>query len=331
VTTRNIIFLSVILIAVGAGTWTYASFQRDLAASRERLAGASKIIETKSGPIEFAEVGQGPVLLVVHGAGGGFDQGLDILGPLARRGFRLISVSRFGYLRTPLPTDASPAAQADAHANLLEALGIQRASIFGVLAGGPSAMQFAIRHPERCDAIVLMVPLAYRPSEVTASVPKLSPTTETILMTIVGSDFAYWLGSKLAPSMIFKTVMVTPTEVVAAASSEERRRMMLFMNHILPISSRVQGIMKDSAIGNSLQRYDLEAIKAPSLLVSARDDLYGTFTSTEYSAEKIPGARFIGYDTGGHMLVGHMDQSLAEIDAFLKHASSVDGPKQSTQ
>ena len=99
----------------------------------------------------------GAPLLVVHGAGGGFDQGLEFAGSLPRRGFRVIAMSRFGYLRTPLPDDASPIAQADAHACLLDALGIERTAIMGGSAGAPSAMQFAIRHPDRCNALVLLV------------------------------------------------------------------------------------------------------------------------------------------------------------------------------
>jgi len=43
-------------------------------------------------------------LLAIHGSGGGYDQGI-----------RVIAMSRFGYLRTPMHTDASAAAQADAH------------------------------------------------------------------------------------------------------------------------------------------------------------------------------------------------------------------------
>ena len=54
---------------------------------------------------------------------GGFDQGLELGDGLVRAGFRLIAPSRFGYLRTPLPADASAEAQADAHASLLDALG----------------------------------------------------------------------------------------------------------------------------------------------------------------------------------------------------------------
>ncbi len=54
----------------------------------------------------------GPPLLMVHGSGGGFDQGLDFARTLVPDGYRVIVPSRFGYLRTPLPADASPMAQA---------------------------------------------------------------------------------------------------------------------------------------------------------------------------------------------------------------------------
>src|SRR5439155_8391596 len=107
--------------------------------------------------------GRGRTVLLVHGAGGGYDQLLDMARELAAAGVRVVAPSRFGYLRTPLPADASPAAQADAHACLLDALGIERAAVIGVSAGAPSSMQFALRHPQRTSALVLVVPLAYVP------------------------------------------------------------------------------------------------------------------------------------------------------------------------
>jgi len=78
---------------------------------------------------------RGPVL-VIHGAGGGFDQGLELSRPLASRGCKVIAISRFGCLRTPLPMEPSPAAQADAHAQLIDALGISRVAILGASARG---------------------------------------------------------------------------------------------------------------------------------------------------------------------------------------------------
>jgi pimeloyl-ACP methyl ester carboxylesterase len=84
-------------------------------------------------------------------------------GALADHGIRVIAMSRFGYLRTPMPADASAAAQADAHVCLLDALGIRQAAVIGGSAGAPSALQMAIRHPDRVTALVLLVPLAYKP------------------------------------------------------------------------------------------------------------------------------------------------------------------------
>src|SRR4029079_14342082 len=85
----------------------------------------------------------------------------DFAGPLVKSSFKVIAVSRFGYLGTPLPNDASAKAQADAHLCLLNAVGIERVSVVGCSAGAPSAMQFAIRHPDRTAALFLLVPAAY--------------------------------------------------------------------------------------------------------------------------------------------------------------------------
>src|SRR5687767_4134153 len=133
-----------------------ASYGNDIQNARDRVATGAKMVDTRCGPIEYAEAGKGPAVLVVHGSGGGYDQGMDFGKSLAGNGFRVIAMSRFGYLRTPLPADASAAAQADAHACLLDALGIRRAAVAAVSAGAPSALQFAIRHPDRTTGLVLL-------------------------------------------------------------------------------------------------------------------------------------------------------------------------------
>jgi 2-hydroxy-6-oxonona-2,4-dienedioate hydrolase len=50
--------------------------------------------------LEYAVIGEGEPMLVVHGAEGGFDRGIDMTGAMAGRGYRLIAPSRFGYLRS---------------------------------------------------------------------------------------------------------------------------------------------------------------------------------------------------------------------------------------
>jgi hypothetical protein len=46
--------------------------------------------------------------------------------------------------------------------------------------------------------------------------------------------------------------------------------------------------------------------------------LYGTFDGARYTAAHIPGARFVGYPSGGHLLVGHQEAVTSEIVAFLR-------------
>ena len=306
------------LAVAGTGIWIYARYRRDLRVRIARLKGASLVAQTRCGPIEYAEAGSGTPLLIVHGAGGGFDQGMEFGGAsLALRGFYVLASSRFGYLRTAMPDDPSPAAQADAFAALMDALGISRTAVVGVSAGAPSAMQFAIRHPQRCTALVLVVPIAFKPAEIQDSAPKLSAFAAKFLMMIVGSNFKYWIASRLARDLVIKLVLATPPAVVHAASRDERARAARILDGVMPIGQRVDGIMNDARISSALPRYDLENIKAPTLVLSVRDDLYGTFASAQYTASQLPQARFVSYDAGGHIWVGHDNDVLAQIVSFL--------------
>ncbi|HVN34465.1 MAG TPA: alpha/beta hydrolase [Casimicrobiaceae bacterium] len=306
-----------VLAALAIGLPTYAAYRRDIRAARARVASGSLIAETRSGPIEYAIVGEGSPVLMVHGAGGGYDQGLDIGAPLARNGMRIIAMSRFGYLRTPLPPEAAAAAQADAHAHLLDALGIARAAIIGASAGALSAMQFALRHRERCSALVLLVPVAYVPRPGGAPSISAPPGIRHALEWALRSDFLFWAVPRVRRGAVIRAFLGTPPEVVARASAAEQARVATMLDHILPIAPRRAGLMNDAKLVTSIERYELERIAVPTLALSAADDLYGTFDAAKYTAEHIAGARFIGYPGGGHLCVGYEDDVVTRIAAFL--------------
>jgi pimeloyl-ACP methyl ester carboxylesterase len=238
--------------------------------------------------------------------------------PLVQQGVRVIAMSRFGYLRTPRPADASPEAQADAHACLLDALGIAKAAVIGVSAGGPSALQMAIRHPDSVSALVLVVPIAYKPGAVADSAPPVSDAKDAMLLRLLGSDFLCWAGLQVARDEVIRHVLATPPELVAAASEQERARVNALADGILPVSPRAAGLRDDTRLGKSLGPYALETIRAPTLVVSARDDGFGTYAGAQYTASRIAGARFMGLDRGGHLLVGHDDAVRAAVVELLK-------------
>lgn len=116
------------------------------------------VTQTARGPVEHVAFGTGEPLLALHGGMGGRDQSLILARALFGDGgdYRVIAVSRPGYLGTPQTSGISPAEQADLFAALLDTLGIKRATVAAVSAGGPSAVEFALRHPDRCAALVLV-------------------------------------------------------------------------------------------------------------------------------------------------------------------------------
>ena len=309
--------LGVVLAGLGAATYFY---QRDIQQARDRVSRGSWIAHTACGPIEYGTAGDGPPVVVVHGAGGGFDQGLDFSGPLVGSGFRIIAMSRFGYLRTPLPEDASPAAQADAHACLLDTLGIERVAIIGASAGAPSSLQFTLRHPGRITALVLLVPATYVPRPDGAPPVRKPPGLQFLLDTALRSDFLFWTASRLARDTVIETLLATPPIVVRNADPDEQARVQQMLDHIPPVSQRRLGLLNEAGVMPSLPRYDLERIRVPTLAISVADDGFGTYDAARYTAGHIPGARFVGYPSGGHLWVGHQQEVTSEIVQFLKES-----------
>ena len=308
----------VLLVGLAAAAWLIgARFDRDLAQTARRAELGSTLVDTRCGPIEVQQAGNGIPLLMIHGSGGGHDQGMDWARPLTQHGVRVIAMSRFGYLRTPRPADASPEAQADAHVCLLDALGIAKAAVMGVSAGGASALQAAIRHPDRVSALVLVVPIAWKPGSVAESAPPVSDEKDERLLRLLGSDFLYWSGVQLARDQVFRHVLATPPELIHAASAQEQARVNAMAERVLPVSLRALGLRDDTRLGKGLRPAALETIRVPTLAISARDDRFGTYAGAEYTASRIPGARFIGYDSGGHLLVGRDAQVQAEVLKLL--------------
>jgi pimeloyl-ACP methyl ester carboxylesterase len=314
----GIAVFGMVAVAFAAAVLTVRSrFQDDLTLAAERAAQGSVVMTTRCGPIEVQQAGVGIPLLMIHGSGGGHDQGMAWARPLVQHGVRVIAMSRFGYLRTPRPVDASPEAQADAHICLLDALGIGKAAVMGVSAGGPSAMQTAIRHPDRVSALVLVVPIAYKPGTVADSAPRVSDDKDALLLRLLGSDLLFWTALHVARDPLIRHVLATPPEQVAAASEQERARVNDMADRILPVSSRAAGLRDDTRLGKRLGPYALESIRVPTLVVSARDDGFGTYAGAQYTASRIAGAKFLGFEDGGHLLVGHDEAVRAEILKLL--------------
>lgn len=302
--------LAVALLAL----WIGAVFARDLARARKRVGSGSTVMASASGVLEYGVAGSGSPVLVIHGASGGFDQALDMAAPFASAGFRLIAPSRFGYLQSDMPADATIAMQADAYVELLDRLGVEKAAVVGISAGEWSALAFVIRHPERCAALVLVVPAAFL-------APGQKNAGGLAARMMFDHDFFAWAGVKamgIAPGPLARSMLGVDARVVGSASIDEQARVRLILDHLLPISARSRGIQFDLETAARPVEYAFDRIACPVLTVSAEDDSFGTASRARLIADKVQDGRAVVYASGGHPLVGRQSELVRDVSAFLK-------------
>lgn len=308
-----------IVAAGGATSLAYSTAMgKALAACDPRL---SSVIQTRFGDLEYAETGTGKPLLMIHGTGGGFDQGLLFTRQLHDKGYRIIAPSRFGYLRSTLPDDPSSANQADAFADLLDALGLDRVAVAGGSAGALSAIEFAIRHPDRCTALLPIVPASYTPDSeaVTADNP---PAGVEAAMILLRSDFLFWCALAVASELLMGTLLATDPALLDRVGTAETARAHDILWSILPVSRRADGLQNDARLAGRPAPSALDRISAPTFAISVEDDRFGTAKAARHIAASVPQARLTIFPTGGHIWLGHDRELFGQIDAFLKEVEA---------
>lgn len=300
-----------------AGGAIAAAFSSEIAKARTLVAPElSKLIQTRLGALEYAEAGTGTPLLMVHGTGGGFDQGLFFARRFSEAGYRVIAPSRFGYLRSAFPQSPSSENQADAFVDLLDTLEIGRVAIAGGSAGALSAMAFAIRHPSRCAALLPLVPASYVPRD--TPVQSVPPDQMRMAMAALRSDFLFWLAITTLPDLLTEALLATRPKLIKAADPAEQARARHILHSILPVSLRAEGLLNDAQLAGNPSPMAIETITAPTLAVSYEDDGFGTAAAARYIGERVPGARAHVFPDGGHIGIGHDAESFALIDGFLR-------------
>jgi pimeloyl-ACP methyl ester carboxylesterase len=297
------------LTIISLTTLLCQQFRADIGKAHQRLESyQDTIAQTACGPIQYATSGGGRSVLVIHGIMGGVDQGLVLGEGHLPAGYQPIAPSRFGYLGSPLPENATPVGQADAFACLLDTLGIERAAVMGTSAGATSAIDFALRYPGRCICLILISPNA--PGEV-----DVAPPPRPVASVMYRSDFGFWLMTKY-----FRSTMTSMLGVPKAfgLTPEFEAAIDEVISTVLPVRPRAEGALFDLFVSNpAVNEFVLEDIAVPVLVIGAADDPLALFRNTKALAERIPNAELVTIADGGHMMLGHGDEVRAAIAAFL--------------
>jgi 2-hydroxy-6-oxonona-2,4-dienedioate hydrolase len=249
----------------------------------------SQIAETSVGTIEYKIYGdKGPVILLMHGTPGGYDQGAPI------EGYRLLSGSRPGYLRTPLQVGKTPAEQAQAVSALLESLNIEKVCVWGASGGGPSAISFAALFPEKTSALFLLMAVSqsWEPYEEKPS--------------FMQSDFLTWaIGSLMQNDSILKAALKTlipnpNTRQLILRDHEKIEKLKGLLWTTWPPSKRYLGELNDI---NQFKSLALPAskIRIPTLIIHGSEDINAPVSQSKKLAEQIPDSKLVILDGVDHM------------------------------
>lgn len=284
-------------------------YRNDIDAARRRLADRERRVlgDPRFGDIEYTEWGQGPPMILSHPMFGGFDMMTGFAETYLGAGHRFVAPSRFGYLGSSLPSAAMPADQADVYALLLDSLGIDRAAVFGYSGGGPSAIQFALRHAGRTTALILMA---------SALPGKAGAPPKAVAQAFFGSDRLFWLLKSYTPSL-FARILGMPKGF--RPTHEERERIEQTMDSLFPVHPRKQGVLFDLYVSNpDVQAYPLEEISVPTLIINAKDDGLSAFGNAARASGRIARSKLVAIDRGGHLLLGSETRIQGEIGAFAR-------------
>jgi pimeloyl-ACP methyl ester carboxylesterase len=226
--------------------------------------------------------------------------------------FRLVPIQGKQWLRTPLPSKSTPEAQADTYAALLDVLNIDSTLIIGLSAGGPSALQFALRHTERCRGLVML-------SAISRSLPPLPFVLRAIYPFILRSDFIPWCIYAVIADAVYRANGVNRTLLARIKADQGKMDLLhtLYQTTFLT-SLRREGIVNDVQQVAMLPPYPVERIIAPTLVIHAIDDPIVPFDSGEFTAQTVPGAQFLRLRQGGHFsCVTHREEAIPVMRQFL--------------
>jgi pimeloyl-ACP methyl ester carboxylesterase len=250
--------------------------------------------------ISFKRSGEGPPLLLLHGAEADHSM-FDAFGPLLASDFTVIAYDQrdSGGTNNP-PTPYGLEELADDAAGLIAALGFERANVFGTSLGGVIAQVLAARHPERIDRLVLSS--TFRPG---TALPSINP------------DFPRFvaLRSRLPDSVReFAEYFFTPDYIAVHPEA-----LTIFTGNK---RTEEQKARRGAILARPIE-VDLGRITAPTLVLAGAEDRLVPPGHTLSLAREIAGARAVTIQGIGHVGTRQNPAAVAaEVSAFLQDDKS---------
>jgi pimeloyl-ACP methyl ester carboxylesterase len=238
----------------------------------------------------YEEAGSGPAVVLTHAGVADSTMWDGIAEPLAER-HRVVRYDLPGYGRSELPP--GPWSHVDDLRGLLDHLGVERAAVVGLSHGGRVDLEFALEHPERVTALVLVAP-GLPDHDWSEEAEQASDEEDRLfeagdLEGAAEVNLRMWVdGPRRGPD--------------AVPEVRERVRAMVLRSFELYRKALEQGEPGPVAKLDPPATARLDEIRVPTLVVYGDADTPDIVAISERLAAGIPGARKVVYADVAHML-----------------------------
>src|SRR5699024_1555821 len=244
-------------------------------------------------------------------------------GSLVENGFKIITLSRAGYGKTSKEIGESLSKACDYYVVLLNHLGIEKAHLIAVSAGGTSGRYSASQYPERVKTLTVQSAVTkewHTPKDKIYKIAQIlfRPSMERMtwkLTSSMSNCFPDFMFKQMTPS--FSTLPYKQIkEKMADEDTDEIRRM----------NNRQRsgyGFVIDLSQTKEITREDLRAVSCPTLIQHSKHDGAVALEHAYYAHQQIPDSRLCLLDTWGHLI--WLGQGSEEVNKklieFLLHYS----------
>lgn len=255
-----------------------------------------EIIKTDKGQIEYSITGEGTPVLFIHGGHSNCQETLSHKGFDTSK-YRLITPSRPGYGNTPLDDITTPRKTADLFVSLLNHLGIEKVVLYGISAGGLSAIELAANYPERVDKLILTSAVTKKWLDKNDQIYKMAnvmfnPVTGKIVWGLI----IFFSG--IIPKIIAKSFY-------SQFSKNKPHR--LKKNDIKELVSALKSYNSKHGFTCDID-HDIESsvilkIHCPTLIIHSKNDNSVSYEHAEHAKESIKNSQLAGLDNEwGHLI-----------------------------
>lgn len=256
----------------------------------------AKYVLLSSGKVHYTDIGDenGEIILHFHGSPAGADVGLYFFEDFIKAGYRIIAMSRPGFLGTDITLGKSIEDQADLYKEFMLKLNIKYAIIHAWSAGGPPALKFAEKYPEMVKGLILYCAV---------SVPWKHKITffEKAFLSNAGM-YSLYIFSELFPTTFKKKfAKELGFNFDYIRSNEESMKVFeRFMGLTSPPNLRNNGSFNDIENYSKMEPFNFEKITTKTLILFSPSDNQLTIDNGDVPAKRMPNCKYIKFEHGGH-------------------------------